>query len=218
MSQLPILKSVSGLPGADLINGEYFTIHTAVNPNYGNIVANDSGLTNDPNKILSMPGYYDWWPCEPYDEMFDDDRSVATICWEGPWSNRLQWMQWVLGYTTVVNSGVAILKAGPVAANASPSLSRVIPHQHPEMPWLYATDCKLVKGKGAIFNRDDLVVLKGGNAVNGPDGEPAFNPMLAYGEPGPGGTMPWGDGKCVYAVTYRALDYEVLNDTDIAWI
>jgi hypothetical protein len=210
----PVLRNFPGFPlGQDFVNGQLTTIHVPVLPNYGNVVNNDSGLTRNNDKVLAMPGYYDWWPCN-YEEMYDDDRNQATIHWMGPWSNRLAWKDWVLGYTTVVQNFV--LSTNPSAAPvATASLSRIVPHQHPEMPWLFATDCKLVKGIGAMYNRDDLVVLSAnGFPAVGPDGQIAFDPMIAYGEPSPPGA-PWNDGKCVYAVTYRALDYDVLTDAQL---
>jgi hypothetical protein len=189
-------------------------IHIATALNYQNRVQNDSGITTDSAKVLAMPAYYDAWPEESYEEFVDDDRMQATICWSVPWSARVEWWQWVLGYATV--KSVSVLSTQP-GTGTSYTLSRLIPHQHPEYPWLYAVEVKLRSGSGAIYNRDDLTVFDSGNQpADGPDGETAFNPMLAYGEPGPGHTEPWTDGRAHYAVTYKALDYDVRSDSDLS--
>lgn len=216
MSQLPPLSLITGLlstPGQQeppnaapsplpMDNGQWLTIQPGkINNNYQTITRNDSGISKDSTKLQAMPGLYDWWPTEPYDELFDDDRNQATIHWEGPWSNRLEWKNWMLGYTNVISP-------------TSSTFARTVPKQHPEMPWLYATDVKFVRGKGSIFNRSDLqAILANGSVPLGPDGLPLFDPMLAYGERLADGSL--NDGHCIYAVTYRALDYDIYSDSEL---
>lgn len=169
---------------------------------------NQSGITLDSAKILSMPAR-EVCAITDYGERFRDDDSQAQMTWQIPWSVRLAWKEWALGYSDLV--GVAELPDEP------PSLRRTPPVQHPEMPWLYAVECELVRGMPILVTRDDIPIgdaAKPGEHIAAADGHSDFWQMPAYAELNPE-TGQFVDGICEYRVTYRDLDYDVRSDDQL---
>jgi hypothetical protein len=135
----------------------------------------------------------------------------------------------------VANAQYAAVLAGP-----QPTFSRIPPMQHPEMPWLYATDARMVEAKGVPLNRDDLALTDpAGNlipvpgvpagilgAVGSPQGAfgttapglpgyYAYAPWIRYAEPIADDDFQFQDGLVYYSVTYRHRIDRVLSDAQL---
>lgn len=176
----------------------------------GSYGLNLSGIGFDVAKMSAAPEFFG--ETEEYAERDRPDEKSAERTFRVPWSLRHDFRAWVLGYSTVV-SQPALSASGNVDAWA---LSRVTPAQHPEMPWLYALECEMVRGEGAPINRLDIPLVAFPANPFPPPPQPALAsvPMIAFGEmvPAEGFT----DGLAVMKVTYRDRDYEIHNDVELA--
>jgi hypothetical protein len=168
-----------------------------------------------------------------YSERFRDDESNVWIEWDVPWSIRNAWRQYCLGYARVLTTPTQFGPLG-VPIPGVPFISRITPLQHPELPYLYASEIELVEKIGIMAQRDDVwimqegepppFVLNAGGNVQGPnvpylapDGRPDFWPMPAWATlPAGPGLANYGDGYARFRVTYRDLRYEVLSDAQLS--
>lgn len=121
---------------------------------------------------------------EPYSEVWrSDGNSQALRTFDVPWAICKPFVDWVLGYAvnTVADpgsdtgSGYTRVPFGQetipypegggysnlanIFGATAGKLSRIIPSQHPLFPWLYAVECELEHGMGAINSRRDVTVL-----------------------------------------------------------
>lgn len=140
-----------------------------------------------------------WNEIDGYQEQFGVDASAATRLFRGPWITRFDFVQWALGFTySVPNQNMP----------NQGQLVRFLPAQHPEFPWLFAVDVRLVRGEGAYANNPYVGAQdECGNVTR----DPATNyatppiPMICYFDQPTGSDA----NSCIYAVEYQALDYEV---------
>lgn len=178
----------------------------------------DSQIVYDAVQAARMPeGVFE---TDPYQERISTTEAMVARHYWCPWSLRVSFTQWVLGYSYS-------LAAGP--APGVGTLRRVPPAQDPERPWLYAQEAEIVERAGAW-------VLNPNNPVLGPDGNQVGNtvaPCLAYVDnsegaagavavepfPNPGaidhnliGEQNYRDGWVKYKVTFRPRDYTILSD------
>src|SRR3954470_18824932 len=78
---------------------------------------NESGVLLQKNKLDSMPA--GWKDTTSYKEDYQPTSQTITRTFNGPWSGRVEFAQWALGYSTNAANG----SAG--------KLRRTIPAQHP---------------------------------------------------------------------------------------
>lgn len=139
------------------------------------LFVNDSGIQLDaakenarPDGVTEIDGYTEMWRA--------DGNCQAVRIFDVPWAIKKTFVDWVLGYTVAVpideegnvtnygnpeGGGYTAGVLDPFAATGGGALLREIPSQHPEYPWLYAVECELEKGLGAITNREDITVIDG---------------------------------------------------------
>lgn len=130
-----------------------------------------------PDGIVEIDGYRERW-------MPQSQEMVRVF--DVPWPVRKPFYDAMMGYCTSLPAP----KIGQPA-----TLTRTIPAQHPEFPWLYASECNLLNGIGAITNNPLVPV-----------------PMICYFHNQPGSPM-WG--KARVEVIYRHRPYEVLRDDQL---
>lgn len=145
----------------------------------GGQLVNHSGIASF-NRLSSMPA---WKEVEGYREHFSPSDQYAVRFFEGPWFQRKAFYDAMLGYPQD-GSGT----------DRPLGIVRAIPANHPEHTWLYAVDCELVEGKGAITEGDNGLI----QYVN-------MDPAMAADFP----------GVAKVKVTYRPLDYDVRTDTEL---
>jgi hypothetical protein len=173
---------------------------------------NHSHIAHSTAKLLAMP--VGWNEMDGYDEVFSTTDARATRVFNGPWVTRHLFKQWALGYSFSVGNPNNVL-SGNAGCNAPGTgiLNRVIPAQHPEMPWLYASEVKLLDGLGGWKNNPYVGFQdECGNvtAVPGTGYATSPIPMIAYYNYENGNDA----NSCVYAVTYTDRDYEILEQPD----
>jgi hypothetical protein len=163
-------------------------------------IANFATVTGGPTWLTppSIPPA-GWNDVDGYSEEFGVDQTSARRVFVGPWVTRYDFLAWALGYTYSV----------PNSSNAQQGqLIRFLPAQHPEFPWLFATNVKLRDGYGA-WTQNPYVGAQDecGNITTNPATGYATNPlpMIGYFDPATGSDAL----SCIYEVTYQALDYEV---------
>lgn len=127
----------------------------------------------------------------------------------------------------------------------SARLKRVIPMQDPERPWLFCSEVELYKGEGAWVQSPDAVARDGnGDVIVDPfTGEPIIAPAIHYVDNSEGGfagerqlldninivpvpgepdyidappSRKYRDGRARLRATFRARDYTILSDPDMA--
>jgi len=183
--QPPRSGEITSIPSPDDVpgTGKLIVVESAK-------IRNDSGITLDPDSIDRFPT--GWKELPEYSENWETDNNEATRTFEGPWSGRKQFVDYLLG--------IGVTDA------ASPSgtrLTRLMPAQHPEYPWLYATSVRDVRGQG-LFVQNPNVVDQVGNHLN----------MIAF--------IDYSSGSdalsCRLQVRYQALNYEVRTDGAISVI
>jgi hypothetical protein len=134
-----------------------------------------------PDGIHEVEGYKEVWES-------DGAATQATRIFDVPWRIRKLCVDWWLGYDfnyvpsltggyapppagvsidDLVNgitswSVVQPLLGGPLGGK----ISRIVPAQHPEFPWLYASRVELQEGKGVATQRQDITVRR--NAAGTP--------------------------------------------------
>lgn len=154
-----------------------------------------SGIAYDMDKHNAMPP--GWFEVEGYRESGSFNDASATRVFEGPWSQRLALRAWALGACWMDADGK--------------TLHRDIPAQHPELPWLYATDCELVSGQGVFVVNPNVVPP--GSDFGDPDNPPAPLGMIQYRD----GSGLIGDSlSCSMSITYHVMDFDILSDAQMA--
>lgn len=138
-------------------------------------IVNQSGYTTN-NQIGSIPLYGE---VDGYSEHISTTDGEAVRYFHVPWSSRLQFLQTMLGYST----------------NKGGSISRQLPDNHPDMPWLWAVDYELVKGIGAV-----------GLGTSG---------LISYFNSDPGAQTLGVGGVAHIKLVYRPLDFELYSDGDL---
>ena len=115
---------------------------------------------------------------EGYRESFRTEGGTsATRVFDVPWTQRKVFVDWALGhavslpmnpsgsnpYTAELGFGGGHSRGNAVALALgfeTGYLSRIIPSQHPEMPWLYCTECDLQMGHPVLDERRDITVRR----------------------------------------------------------
>lgn len=218
------LKPLGVQPDGSVVFGQSPDNHYDVAYDAGQPVFNDSGIELDSTKFLSMPGGGNVAMISMGEE-WRPDGIVQTITFDVPWSIRIKWLAWCLGYETLPSEFFAGLPWQ--------TFNRVPPVQHPEMPWLYASDAKLVEAMGVPLNRDDIVLkdssghpvpasTPGGQieqftAIPGEEPPPqyAYAPAIKYAENAGDGDFTFRDGVARYQVTYTHRLYQILSDDQL---
>lgn len=143
-----------------------------------------------------------------YRESDNGEVVEITRVFDVPWSQRIGFRAYALGWTDLGNPF-------PAKQNSYP-IQRHLPWQDPEMPYLYAVNCRTLNGIGtpgvnaslinagtpkvAIFNTGNVPLP---NAAL--PGSPNYNPQLP----------PIPDGFARMELTYGHLDFDVVSDSDL---
>jgi hypothetical protein len=179
-------------------------------------IVNSSGIAHNLAKIAAIPP--GWHETDGYKEHFLRDETVAVRYFRGPWHEREAFFAWAIGFADIVQVNVLQPPGGPgglVNNQIGAYLSRIPPAQHPEYPWMYATNVELIRGEGA-YRDDARAIVQLGNGLPAPNpaagGEPLTQPMIEYFDSGTNS----GNLSSLVAVTYRNLDYEVRADAELA--
>lgn len=212
---MPIVNQIVGPAGG--------TIDNQTVPISGGRLTNLSGVGHGVAKMLSQPA--GWREIDGYKEHFRPDDTAAVRYFRGPWGQRKTFVDWCLGHSFSVfrpgeeftfdglgqvNQPPLLQAGGQFTSQSPPSgfLSRIPPAQHPEYPWMYAVECELVRGEGAIEDNPNVFLTDNfGDLVPGP----VPVPMISYYD----ASSRTDDHCAVIAVTYRNLDYEIRTDREM---
>lgn len=173
----------------------------------GGAKKNHSGIGHDLKKLALMP--QGWNELDGYRESWKENDMKATRVFNGPWGNRKDFIDYLLGYST----------AELDVLSGNYFLSRIVPAQHPEFPWLYAIEVEELQGVGAYTNNPNAFVQ---DALGNPVVQQVFDPERGK-IPAviPLGIIHYYDSSslrdtssCTLRVTYRHRAYEVRNDED----
>jgi hypothetical protein len=147
-----------------------------------------------------------WVETTGYQEKCSQSDQEMIRVFQGPWTNRLTFVRWALGYS--YNQPAP----GPPAAPTSGSLSRVPPINDPEMPWLYASECQLLEPQGAWGINPTVFEVDGnGNNFLDQNGNPILAGKIGYFE-----TSTGTDAYTArYAVRFIPRLYEVRSDNEM---
>lgn len=180
---------------------------------------NLSGVGHAVSKIVDDQAVL-YTEVEGYREHFGDNDLQATRVFDVPWTSRGNFCAFMLGYSNTI-------LVSNFEGNLVPQLQRVIPHQHPERPYLYASRVELQAINGIYLNAPAVFALdstgltpvvvtpaiqaqfaKAGVFV--PLGSPLALFMVTYRD-----ESTLRDGLARYAVTYTPRDYEIRTDLEI---
>lgn len=159
---------------------------------------NLSGVGLNAQKMSQMPQTKP--PIEPqqgYREVDRDDESSAEITWRVPWTARHAFREWAKGYSAIGRD-----------ANGNLKLSRTIPAQHPEKPWLFCVECEVTNGAGALMPSQVAAPVP-------PGSPPILVPFLTFREEVIGAGS-YGDGFALMKCVYRDRPYDIFDDATIA--
>jgi hypothetical protein len=168
---------------------------------------NQSGIGVSAAKTAAMPP--GWKELDGYRERWREDDMSVTRVWNGPWLGRKAFVDWLLGYSTTV----ADVSMDP--ENTTYKLSRTLPAQHPEYPWLFASEVEDLSGVGAWDEIAWLCRDRNGDPIldeNGEIGDFVFAPSIRYYD----SSSMSSAHSCTLRVVYRHRDYELREDAD-AW-
>jgi hypothetical protein len=169
---------------------------------------NHSGIGHDLDKLADAKGA-PWVEVDGFTETYSGDHLQVTRYYRCPWGARPLFYAYMLGYSLAKQS--VVLGGNGVPAGNDFFLSRVIPAQDPERPFLYVTDVKLQKGEGAwVDNLDVFARDPDGTIILDNGGQPIHIPAIRYQDQSDG-----GDGYALLAVTYSDLDYDVRSDSGL---
>lgn len=209
----------------------------AIEDNVGSVPLNHSDIAHSQDKLRNYPVWQVQGPGmgagvtkypapapDGYREAWAADTTEIKMAYLVPWTGRHQFITWAIGYSTNTNK-----------------LRRVTPWQHPNYPWLYATDAQVTgvgapiedpnaheqgaDGGAAPAGQQAMPVLPAGAGIINNQAAPAappggagivnqrLIPMLAFMDNR--GDTHW-DGYAVVEVTFRPLDYEVRDDDEAA--
>lgn len=134
--------------------------------------------------------------CRSYQEDFSPERQQTTHVYKTAWDTRKSFLVDMLGYSRRDAAGV---------------IDRLIPHQDPQYPWLYAQSAKLLDAPG-IHYEDQIDVY---DIYENPVTVDAMKMVqrdaagyLVHPETGEDRTSP---GFARYAITYANLPYMVIS-------
>jgi hypothetical protein len=148
---------------------------------------------------------------EGYRETFRPDGNESTRILQVKWNQRGDFLADLIGY--------------PVLSGTT--LQRRLPEAHPELMFLHAVDADLIRGLGVPDEDPDstlirfLNVVPGTETAEGDDADDSGENTDSDNQSGDGleteapetTALPYG--KARYAVSYRALPFQVLADDDI---
>lgn len=196
---------------------------------------NDSEYTLNVAKFQARPDALE--EIDGYREHFRSEDHYTTRCYQFPWSARGACLEWLLGYS--INSLDQSLIATDATAAASlqtwldwisqsppdPTIvlppaagwkmSRVIPAQDPNRPWLFASEWELLQGMGAWADDAANNVVDSGEPVRNPDGSLLLAGGITYFENPPDDHGEVEEGMAKIRVTYRPRPYAVLDDAQM---
>jgi hypothetical protein len=200
----------------------------------GFFVRNDSEYRLDPAKVQAWPPWLD--EVEGYRDRHSPTDSQTTRFYRCPWSRRKQAREYLLGYSTVVSSNPAL---APNPALVTFALSRVLPAQDPEEPWLFCDDVETMRGEGAVIQNPLIRCFdKNGAPVGVADVNgnplvpfvPLIPPCASYVDNSQGGAAfdagvgpivaepnhRFSDGRALLRATFRPRNYSMLTDAAVA--
>lgn len=146
----------------------------------GGRIRNHSGITLDVANLTSMNGINE---LPDYREVWEEDNLVCTRTFDVPWSRRKDFVDEMVGFSRNLTD-----PADPTKGK----LTRLVPDQHPEYPWLYAVSAEMFSGVGAY-------------------GKNEAGSLIAFYD-----ATTKKEGFARTRVTYRALDYRVASDSAVA--
>jgi hypothetical protein len=177
---------------------------------------NLSGIICNTNKALNFPP--NWNEIDGYSEEGNRNEQRVVRVFLGPWTDRWNFISYMMGSSTSI----------PAATGSVATLSRDIPHQHPEYPWLYAVGYGPIKGEGEWNLTNPFVFMQNpdGTVLMNAQGEEVINPIIYYHDKSLGAATQFqpsaqvnqaGDDSlsCVVPITYGQLEYEVYADDEI---
>jgi hypothetical protein len=148
----------------------------------------DSDIPLNTDKLKEIPD--GWQELSDYSESWessgngDRSRAEVTRTFQGPWGSRKEFIDWALGFSD----------------NVGGILTRSVPAQHPEYPWLYAVSATNVKGQGLFIQNPNY------------DPEATGIDMIAFID-----RDTQTDAHCCRVqVRYTRLMYTIRDDRDIA--
>ncbi len=154
-----------------------------VNQMQGTIL-NTGGVALNLGKLRQLPPYEE---VEGYREHWRHDDSELTRVFDMPWFSRSAFKNEMLGYPVAVQ----------IAGN--PLLFRNPPAQDPEYPWLYADEVEQVQEAAGVLGNNPFVLPAQKVAYYDVSAQ-SLNASLV------------NQGRCRFAVTYRARPYDVRTD------
>ncbi len=203
---------------------------------------NESGYTLNVPKLDAMPeGCFETNEGSGLRERESQTDNEVSRVYYVPWNVRHAFRLWALGFSTssIVSAGAIYTSSFayyysslnfPPSSRPPPNacaINRTIPAQDPERPWLFASSCELLAGKGAVANDPYNIVLDGnGNPVKDGDGDNLIAPCITFVDNNEGGQqgivalsgnvipLAWevAPGGSFYRVVYRPRDYTILTD------
>jgi hypothetical protein len=168
---------------------------------------NQSGIAHDIPKIQAAGVPPPWREVDGFKEHYRDGRMVVERVYSVPWSIRSAFMEYMLGFSQSKQS--VVIGGG---GNAAPSffISRVIPAQDPERPFLYCRDVELLKGNGAwVPNPNTFAQNADGSTFFDANNHPVLIDCLQYQD-----TSTNGDGIGFYKATFMDVDFEIRSDAN----
>lgn len=173
---------------------------------------NQSGIGHDIAKIQSIPQPPPWTEVDGYKEHYRDGKLAVSRNYSVPWGKRPLFFEYMLGYSYSAQS--VVIGGGGGGPPPAPSffLSRIVPAQDPERPWLYCRDVELVQPQGKWVDNTNVFAVDANGQVIVQDGngnpiKPIHLPCVAYQD-----ASGISDGLAVYTATFMDVDYEIRND------
>lgn len=181
------------------------------------------GTIGQAGKLVNVPPFEE---LDGYREQFRNDGTQEVVrVFKTPWGTRKLFVDYMLGFS---DTAPAVMVAGQQVSG--PGITRTIPDQVPEVGYqhLYASDCRMVGGKGAWGLNPNVFLTDHGvpagqpyqlstqplQAAPGAPGGPVLPqvpvPMIAYYDGGTG-----KDGLAIYEVIYTARPYEIRTDGEM---
>lgn len=181
------------------------------------------GIAHNLAKFAQKPA--DFFEADGYEERDGEQGEEVIRTFVGPWSQRLAFKAWALGYSyrQIKNTGLA-----------QAIIRRVIPAQDPQRPHLFACAAQiLTQSSGAwVIDPNNQPLAANGTPVAGQIDCTAFIDNVEQGSIGsvtvppadaPPGFAPvitnpsgkFSDGSCRIRVTYRPRADDILDDTTV---
>ncbi|MCC6421625.1 MAG: hypothetical protein IT429_25680 [Gemmataceae bacterium] len=157
-----------------------------------------SGIGLDRAKLALKP--VSFVLADGHRERWRKDEQQITEVYIGAWGERAAFVEWVLGSERIVE---------PEAPTGYGSMARVVPAQHPEYPWLYATEAEVTPAGGAIF--EEPLLDEERNELGDVVGHKIIAGKLWYIDRSSNSDQ----NTCKVQVTYRSLPYTVRTDQEL---